>query len=86
MVAARTNYRLHQEKDRLLAAVFETAGQYFYVFALDTNSVIAAPMIASYSIVSVLLGRLMLKEKLTLKQYLCIALVMAGIFILGFFE
>ncbi|MBA2132729.1 DMT family transporter [Capillibacterium thermochitinicola] len=86
VVVAKSKYQLHQEKDRLLAAVFETAGQYFYVFALNTNSVIVAPMIASYSIVSVLLGRLMLKEDLTLKQYLYIALVMAGIFILGFFE
>lgn len=82
----KCQYRLYQEKDRLLAAVFETAGQYFYVFALDTNSVIVAPMIASYSIVSVLLGRIILKEHLTFKQYLFIALVMAGIFILGFFE
>ena len=69
-----------------LAAVFETAGQYFYVFALDTNSVIAAPMIACYSIVSVILGRVFLKEFLTRAQYFFIALVMLGVFILGFFE
>ena len=82
----KSKYRLHQEKDRLLAAVFETAGQYFYVFALNTNSVIVAPMIASYSIVSVLLGRIMLKERLTAKQYLFIALVMAGHLYSGLFE
>lgn len=82
----RRPFKLLQEKDRALAAVFETAGQYFYVFALDTNSVIVAPMIASYSIVSVILGRLFLKEDLTFRQYLFIAMVMTGIFILGFFE
>ena len=43
-------------------------------------------MIASYSIVSVILGRIFLKEKLTKKQYLFIAIVMTGVFILGFFE
>lgn len=86
VVVKKGGFQLLREKDRLLAAVFETAGQYFYVFALDTNSVIVAPMIASYSIVSVLMGRLFLKERLTRTQYFFIALVMAGIFILGFFE
>ncbi|HEY8464615.1 MAG TPA: DMT family transporter [Bacillota bacterium] len=85
-VIKKGEFRLCREKHRLLAAVFETAGQYFYVFALDTNSVVVAPMIASYSIVSVLLGRLLLQERLTRTQYFFIALVMAGIFILGFFE
>lgn len=75
-----------KEKDKALAAIFETAGQFFYVYALDTNSVVVAPMVASYSIVSVLLGRIFLKEKLTFKQYIIIAMVMAGVFILGFFE
>ena len=41
---------------------------------------------ASYSIVSVILGRIFLKEKLTFKQYAVIAVVMIGIFILGMFE
>ncbi|HHT48499.1 MAG TPA: DMT family transporter [Firmicutes bacterium] len=82
----KSPFKLRQEKDRVLAAVFETAGQYFYVFALNTNSVIVAPMIASYSIVSVILGRLFLKEHLSSRQYLFIALVLLGIFILGFFE
>jgi drug/metabolite transporter (DMT)-like permease len=75
-----------REKDKALAAIFETAGQFFYVYALDTNSVVVAPMIASYSIVSVILGRIFLKEKLSLKQYLIIAIVMVGIFLLGLFE
>ncbi len=74
------------EKDRIWAAVFETAGQYFYVFALDTNSVVVAPMIACYSVVSVVLGRMFLKERLSQAQYVFIALVMLGVFILGFFE
>lgn len=78
--------RFFQEKDKLLAALFETAGQFFYVYALNTNSVVVAPMIASYSIVSVILGRIFLKEKLTHKQYIVIAMVMVGVFILGFFE
>ncbi|SCG84299.1 hypothetical protein DW1_2739 [Proteiniborus sp. DW1] len=82
----KQKFEIFKEKDKALAAIFETAGQFFYVYALDTNSVVVAPMIASYSIVSVILGRIFLKEKLTFKQYAVIAVVMIGIFILGMFE
>lgn len=86
VVIKKEKFMILREKDKALAAIFETAGQFFYVYALDTNSVVVAPMIASYSIVSVILGRIFLKEKLSLKQYLIIAIVMAGIFLLGLFE
>lgn len=85
-VVKKEKFNFLQQKDKGLAAIFETAGQFFYVYALDTNSVVVAPMIASYSIVSVILGRIFLKEMLTRKQYLFIAIVMTGVFILGFFE
>ena len=42
-------------------------------------AVVAAPMIASYSIVSVILSRVFLKEKLNKKQYAAVMLVMIGI-------
>ncbi|MFA5577293.1 MAG: EamA family transporter [Tissierellaceae bacterium] len=82
----KQGFRIFKERDKVLAALFETAGQFFYVYALDTNSVVVAPMIASYSIVSVILGRIFLKEYLSKKQYLIIAIVMLGVIILGFFE
>lgn len=85
-VIKKEKFKVLNEKDKALAAIFETLGQFFYVYALNTNSVVAAPMIASYSIVSVLLGRIFLKEKLMPKQYLIIAIVMIGVSILGFFE
>lgn len=86
IIVKKKKFKIFQEKDKALAAIFETAGQFFYVYALDTNSVIIAPMIASYSIVSVILGRLFLKEKLTGIQYIIIAIVILGVIILGFFE
>lgn len=82
----KEKFQIFQEKDKALAAIFETAGQFFYVYALDTNSVVIAPMIASYSIVSVILGRIFLKEKLSGKQYVVVGVVIIGIIILGFFE
>ncbi len=72
---------------RLGAAVFETAGQFVYVRAMSGgNGIIAAPMVAAYSIVSIILSRIFLKEKLPWKQYLAVFVIMAGIIILGILE
>ena len=70
-------------RSRLIAAVFETAGQYAYAHVIGGNAVVAAPMIASYCMVSVLLSRIFLKEKLPRSQYVCIFLAFAGIVLLG---
>ncbi len=75
-----------QQGARLGAAIFETAGQFVYVRAMSGNGMIAAPMIAAYSIVSILLSRIFLKEKLPLKQYIAVGVIMAGIIILGILE
>ena len=72
------------ERPKALAACCEEFGQVFYVFAMSRNPVVAAPIVASYCIVSVLLGHLFLKEKLKPAQYACILAVIAGIVIIGF--
>ena len=68
---------------RLIAGALETAGQYAYAHVIGGNAVVAAPMIASYCMVSVLLSRIFLKEKLPWVQYVCIFLAFAGILMLG---
>lgn len=77
---------LSRNRDKLLAAVFETAGQFTYVYALSGNGVIAAPIISSVCIVSLLLSRIFLKEKLDWKTYLFIAVVIIGILLLAVSE
>lgn len=74
---------LINQKDKLLAAVLETAGQFTYVFAMSGNAIIAAPIISSVCVVSVILSRIFLKEKLTKKQYAAIAVVILGILMLS---
>lgn len=74
------------EKEKVAAAVFETIGQFFYVFALSGNSTLACPIVACYSMGSVLLSRIFLKEKLMGKEYVALILVMIGILILGISE
>ena len=75
-----------QNKDKILAAIFETAGQFTYVYALSGNGAIAAPIISSVCIVSLLLSRIFLKEKLSWKTYLFIAVVIIGILLLAVSE
>jgi drug/metabolite transporter (DMT)-like permease len=75
-----------KEKEKGIAAVMETAGQFFYVYAMSANAVIAAPLIAAYSVFSVLFSRIFLKEKLKVKQYIVIGIVIAGIILLGISE
>ncbi|MMZ71727.1 EamA-like transporter family protein [compost metagenome] len=50
---------------------------------MSSNAIIAAPLIASYSIFSILLSRLFLKERLSRGQYALIVIVILGIALLG---
>lgn len=72
-----------RERDKGFAAIFETIGQFFYVFAISENAIITAPLISAYSVISIILSRIFLKEKLTKKQYLIIFYVIIGIILLG---
>ena len=75
-----------QHKDKILAAVFETAGQFTYVYALGGVDAIAAPILSSVCVVSLLLSRIFLKEKLSWKTYAFIAVVIIGILLLAVSE
>ncbi len=75
-----------QHKDKILAAVFETAGQFTYVYALGGVDAVAAPILSSVCVVSLLLSRIFLKEKLGLKTYVFIGIVIVGILLLAVAE
>ncbi len=75
-----------QHKDKILAAVFETAGQFTYVYALGGVDAVAAPILSSVCVVSLLLSRIFLKEKLSWKTYLFIGIVIVGILLLAVAE
>ncbi len=78
---------LVQQKDKALAAVCETAGQLTYVYAMASgNGAIAAPIISAVCVVSLILSRIFLKEKLSKKQYLFIGIIIVGILMLAVIE
>ena len=75
-----------EQKDKALAAVCETAGQLTYVYAMSGNGAIAAPIISAVCVVSLILSRIFLKEKLSKKQYMFIGIIIVGILMLAVIE
>ncbi|MBR4670894.1 MAG: DMT family transporter [Butyrivibrio sp.] len=86
MLIKGVKFELPIQRDKILAAVCETAGQFTYVYAMSGNGAIAAPIISSVCVVSLLLSRIILKEKLKAKQYFFLFLVIIGILILAVIE
>src|SRR5699024_9467891 len=52
----KETFILLKERDKGYAAILETTGQFFYVFAMAGNAIIAAPLIAAQGIFSVFLS------------------------------
>ena len=90
-------YTVFIKKDRLVpkmelpkyvGAVCETAGQFAYIYAIADTAHLAmsAPIISAYCMLSVIWSSIFLKERLSWKHYLMIALVIIGIVIMGVFD
>ena len=75
------------EAPKYVGAIFETVGQFAYIYALASGeSALAAPIISSYCMASVLWSRIFLKEKLSWKHYACIGITFVGILIMGIYD
>ena len=85
LLAKHARFTPRQEAPKYIGACFETAGQLAYIYAIADSEHVAlsAPIISGYCLASVVWGRLFLKEKLSWKHYLMIALAVVGIVLLG---
>lgn len=88
LLIRREKFFVKQEVPKYVGACFETVGQLFYIYALadEEHVAISAPIISAYCAVSVLWSRIFLREKLSWKHYIMIALVFIGIVVLGVFD
>ncbi len=77
---------LFKERDKTIAAILETAGQFFYVFAMSHNSTIGATIVGSYCILSMILSRIFLKEKLSEQKYVGLLIAISGLILLAFLD
>jgi Predicted membrane protein len=87
VIKKQSFFKWPSKKTLVCQSLCETAGNYFYIYAIATQySILAEPMIGCYAVISVLWGRVILREKLTKKHYMCIALALVGIALLGWFN
>lgn len=75
-----------EESLKCAGGLLELFGNVCYTYAVAINPVLVAPITSSYCVVTVLGARILLKEKLQKKQYLCLAMLAAGILILAISE
>ena len=76
--------KILDQKWKILAAIFETIGQATYLFALSEGEGVAAVILgAGTVIISLVLSRIFLKEKLGILQYVFIGIIMSGIILLS---
>lgn len=86
MKIKKVPFELPKQKDKAIAAVCETAGQLTYVYAMSGNGAVAAPILSCVCVVSLLLSRIFLHEKLTKRQYAFIGIIIVGILMLAVLE
>ena len=72
-----------KNKDLYFGGLCETVGQIFYMAVMFSDFEVGMPIISSYCVVSVLWSRIFLKEKLSWKHYLSIAITISVIILLG---
>ena len=77
---------LFKEKDKTIAAILETAGQFFYVYAMSHNSTIGATIVGSYCLLSMILSHIFLKEKLSEQKYIGLIIAISGLVLLAFLD
>lgn len=84
----KQKYLPKKEAPKYIGAIFETAGQFAYIYALadEEHVAMSAPIISAYCLLSVVWSSIFLKEKLSVKHYITIAVAIVGIVILGVYD
>jgi drug/metabolite transporter (DMT)-like permease len=75
-----------EEIIRCGAAIGETFGTMIFILAAAINSVLTAPITSLYCILTIVLARIFLKERLTKNQYVSLGILLIGIVLLGISE
>ena len=86
LIYKKEKITIHKDFNMWSAAILETVGQFFYVYALSANSTVATSIVGSYCILSMILSSIFLKERLTLKKYIFLFIAIVGIVILAILD
>ncbi len=77
---------VRKNKDLYFGGLCETVGQIFYMAVMFAEYEVGMPIISAYCVVSLIWSRIFLKEKLSWKHYVTIAITFVGIILLGIFS
>ena len=85
MIVKKYIYNPFQEEEliRCGAATSETVGTMAFIFAASINPVLTAPITSLYCLVTIVLARIFLKERLNKKQFISLAFLIVGIVLFG---
>ena len=88
LIVKKYRYNPFAKKEwiRCGAATGETLGAVTYIFAVGIDPIMTVPITSSYCLVTIVLARIFLKERLSKKQYVSLAFLIAGIALLGISE
>ena len=85
LIVKKYIYNPFQEEEliRCGAATGETVGTMTFILAASINPVFTAPVTSLYCLVTIAVARIFLKERLTKKQFISLAFLIAGIILFG---
>ena len=85
LIVKKHAYNPFQEEEliRCGAATGETVGTMAFIFAASINPVLTSPITTLYCLVTIVLARIFLKERLTKKQFISLAFLIVGIALFG---
>ena len=67
-----------ENRERMLGVLADNIGIVFYSYAMAINSVSTDPLLAAYPVLVMIGGRVLMKEKVSLTQYICLLGIIAG--------
>ncbi len=86
LLIKREKVQARYDLPKLAGGICETVGQVFYMMVVVSEYTVGLVIISAYCALSLVWGRLFLKEKLSLKHYAAIAAAFIGILILGIYD
>ena len=85
-VIKKEKIEIKYDGTKLLGGICETLGQVFYMVVVVSGFTPGLVIVSAYCALSLIWGRIFLKEKLSFKHYLAIAAAIVGIVILGVYD
>ena len=70
---------IHNEKNNILAAIILIIAQICYINVLNSNYKISTIILSIYFVLSIILAKFKLKEKITIKEFICSSFIAIGI-------